>query len=145
MYIKKSIFYLIFLTGIFSLSASLKQDALDKVAIYLNGKLTGTWRADESEVIHITNIAENDTLVFRVRSDIGGLGNSSIDIKDNSGVPIENIINPASTNYSADFQYIVHFKKIDTNKVSSIQAFLNVDPARNVPPPTIASISFLKK
>ena len=109
MYIKKSIFYLIFLTGIFSLSASLKQDALDKVAIYLNGKLTGTWRADESEVIHITNIAENDTLVFRVRSDIGGLGNSSIDIKDNSGVPIENIINPASTNYSADFQYIVHF------------------------------------
>jgi hypothetical protein len=127
------------------LSVSSRQAELDRVFIYLNSKLVGTWRANEGQVVYIDKITDGDTLSFMARTDVGGLGNSSIDIKDNLGVPVENIQSPNSSEGAATFVYIFHSKNIDTSKVSSLQVFLNVDPARNLPPPTIASISHIKK
>ena len=133
-------------TGLFLQSAKFtRADELDRVTVYLNDKLVGTWRAGDEEVVHINNIADGDTLTFRARTDLGGLGNSSIDIKDNGGVPVDNIQSPTSSDQAADFVYVFQLKKIDTTKVSSLQVFLNVDPARNLPPPVIASISSFKK
>ena len=122
-----------------------KADELDRVFVYRNDKLVGAWRADEGQIVHVDNVADGDTLVFKARTDLGGLGNSSIDIKDDAGVPVENIQSPVSSLEAADFIYIVNLKKVDTSKVISLQVFLNVDPARNLPPPTVASISFAKK
>ena len=127
------------------LSASPYQAELDLVSVYLNSKLVGTWRANEGQVVYIDKITDGDTLSFLARTDVGGLGNSSIDIKDNLGVPVENIQSPGSTENAATFVYIFRIKKVDISKVSSLQVFLNVDPARNLPPPTIASISAIKK
>jgi hypothetical protein len=127
------------------LSASPHQAELDLVSVYLNSKLVGTWRANEGQVVYIDKIADGDTLSFIARTDVGGLGNSSIDVKDNLGVPVENIQSPGSTENAATFVYIFRIKKVDISKVSSLQVFLNVDPARNLPPPTIASISAIKK
>ncbi len=140
------VFLLILCFGLFALSAvTYRVDELDRVFVYLNGKLTGTWRANESGVVHIDNIKEADTLIFKARTDLGGLGNSSIDIKDENGVTIENVQAPNSIDQAADFLYIFHFKNIDTAKTLAVQVFLNVDPARNLPPPVIASIMVAKK
>ena len=122
-----------------------KTDELDRVFVYRNSKLVGAWRADEGQIVHVDNVADGDTLVFKARTDLGGLGNSSIDIKDDAGIPVDNIQSPASSSEAADFTYVVNLKKVDTSKVISLQVFLNVDPARNLPPPTVASISFVKK
>ena len=132
---------LVLLTASFAASFN----ELDRVFVYLNGRLAGTWRATENKLVHIDNIVEGDTLTFIARTDLGGLGNSSIDVKDNNGSTVENIQSPASSEGAATFVYVFHLKKIDTKKVSSLQVFLNADPARNLPPPTIASISFRKK
>ena len=118
---------------------------LDRVFVYQNSKLMGTWRADESSVVHIDKIKEGDTLIFKARTDLGGLGNSSIDVKDDAGVNIENVQAPNSIDQAADFLYVFHFKNIDTGKILSLQVFLNVDPARNLSPPVIASIMVGKK
>jgi hypothetical protein len=132
--------------GLISLSAfPHRMDELDRVFVYLNDNLVGTWRADESGVVHIDSIKEGDKLVFKARTDLGGLGNSSIDVKDDNGLTIENIQSPSSSNGAADFEYVFSLKKIDTAKVLSLQVFLNVDPARNLPPPTVAIIMIPKK
>jgi len=127
------------------LAPAYRYDELDRVFVFLNNKLAGTWRADESGVVHIDNIKDGDTLVFKARTDLGGLGNSSIDVKDDTGVPIERIQDMNSSNNSADFEYVFNIKKIDPVKVMSIQVFLNADPIRNLSPPTIAIIMIPKK
>ena len=138
--------YFILATCFVSVSCFLpKPDELDRVFVYRNSKLVGAWRADEGQIVHVDNVANGDTLIFKARTDLGGLGNSSIDIKDDTGVPVDNIQSPGSSSEAADFIYVVNLKKIDTGKVMSLQVFLNVDPARNLPPPTVASISFIKK
>ena len=143
---KKYIVYLMMLVVTCRTGATpMVADELDRVFVYLNSKLVGTWRADGGQVVHIDKIANGDTITFRARTDLGGLVNSSIDIKDNLGVPIDNIQSPSSTESEAIFVYIVHLNKIDTAKVMSLQVSLNVDPARNLPPPVIASISVIKK
>jgi hypothetical protein len=143
---KKLSIYLLLLASLNSISAKPNRvDELDRVFIYLNGKLVGTWRADEGQVVHIDKIADGDTLVFRARTDLGGLGNSSIDVKDDSGIPVENIQSPSSTENEATFIYVFRSAKIDFTKVMSLQVFLNVDPARNLPPPNVASILFTKR
>jgi hypothetical protein len=120
-------------------------DELDRVFVFLNDKLVGTWRADESGVVHIDSIKDGDTLVFKARTDLGGLQNSTIDIKEDTGTPIERIQNRNGSNEAADFQYIVNLKKIDTVKAMSIQVLLNADAERNLAPPTIAIIMVPKK
>jgi hypothetical protein len=142
---KLSLLFLL-LAGIYSLPAASKpQNELDRVIIYLNGKLIGTWRAGDELPVHIDNVGEGDTLTFRARTDMGGLGNSSIDIKDDSGVPIDNIQSINSVEQSADYEYVVSLKKIDITKVIALQVFLNFAPSREVAPPTIASVSLAKK
>jgi hypothetical protein len=128
----------------FYLTSSPRLDELDHVYVYLNDKLVGTWRADESGVVHIDSINDSDKLVFKARTDLGGLGNSSIDVKDDAGITVENVQSPTSTSSAADFEYIFKRKKID-EKVISLQVFLNVDPARNLSPPVIAIIMIPKK
>jgi len=118
---------------------------LDRVFVFLNDKLVGTWRADEAGVVHIDNIKDGDTLVFKARTDLGGLGNSSIDVKDDAGVPIDRIQDMNSGSGTADFVYVFNMKKIDPVKVMSVQVFLNMDPERNLSPPTIAIIMVPKK
>jgi hypothetical protein len=125
--------------------ASKPMNELDRVFVYLNSKLVGTWRADEEQVVHIDKIADGDTLTFRARTDLGGLGNSSIDVKDDTGIPIENIQSPSSSEGEATFIYVFHSAKIDFNKAMSLQVFLNMDPTRNLPPPTVATIFLTKK
>jgi hypothetical protein len=143
---KKLSFCFILWLGLISLSTfPHRLNELDRVFVYLNNNLMGTWRADESGVVHIDSIKEGDKLVFKARTDLGGLGNSSIDVKDDNGVTIENIQSPTSTSGAADFEYVFRLKKIDTAKVLSLQVFLNVDPARNLPPPTVAIIMIPKK
>jgi len=143
---KKLPLYIVLLAGFISASTpTLPTDEMDRVIIYLNGKLIGTWRAGDEQVVHIDKIADGDTITFKARTDLGGLGNSSIDIKDDNGVPVENIQSMVSVDQAADFVYVVNLKKVDTNKVLSLQAFLNVDPARNLPPPTVATITLVKK
>ena len=137
--------FIILLTLTSASALSHRFDELDRVFVYLNGKLTGTWRANESGVVHIDKITEGDTLIFKARTDLGGLGNSSIDVKDDRGGVIENIQSLSSIDQAADFQYIFNLKKIDTAKVMSLQVFLNVDPARNLIPPTVATIMLTKK
>ena len=142
---KKLLIYFVLLAGLISASAPiLPVDEMDRVIIYLNGKLVGTWRAGQ-EVVHIDKISNGDTVTFRARTDIGGLGNSSIDIKDDGGQTVDNIQSVNSVEQSADYTYVVNLKKVDTNKVIALQAFLNVDPMRHLPPPTILSISLNKK
>jgi hypothetical protein len=144
---KKMILCLFLVAGLISVSGvPHPPDELDRVFIYLNGKLAGTWRAnEENQVVHLENLKDGDTLVLKARTDLGGLGNSSIDIKDDTGVPVDNIQSAGSTETEATFVYIFRSAKIELSKVMSLQIFLNVDPARNLPPPTIATISFTKK
>lgn len=143
---KKVSFFLVLLCSSFSiLMAHALFNELDRVYVYHNSKLVGTWRADESGVVHIDTIADGDTLVFKARTDLGGLGNSSIDIKDDNGVTVENIQSPTSSAGAADYIYVFRLKKINVPKVMSLQVFLNVDPERNLPPPTVASITMPKK
>ena len=96
-------------------------------------------------MVHIDKIADGDTIAFKARTDLGGLGNSSIDIKDDGGQTVETIVSTNSVEQAADYTYVVNLKKVDTGKVMALQAFLNVDPARHLPPPTILSISITKK
>ena len=143
---KKPYLCLLLLMGLSLLATASKPvDELDRVFVYLNSKLVGTWRADEAQVVHIDKIADGDTLAFRARTDLGGLGNSSIDVKDDTGIPVENIQSPSSTENEATFIYVFHAGKIDFNKAMSLQIFLNMDPARNLPPPTVATIFLTKK
>ena len=126
-------------------SFKLRLDELDTAIVYLNGKLVGTWEGTVNQVVHIDNIKDGDTLTVRVRTDVGGLGNSSIDVKDDNGLLIENVESPRSREEAATFVYVLNLKKIDVNKVQSLQVFLNVDPERHLAPPTIATITMNKK
>ena len=123
----------------------LRVDELDTAIVYLNSRLVGTWEGTVNQVVHIENMKEGDTLTVRARTDVGGLGNSSIDIKDDNGLLIENVQSPRSREEAATFVYVLHLQKIDVNKVQSLQVFLNVDPERHLAPPTIATINITKK
>ena len=101
----------------------LRVDELDTAIVYLNSRLVGTWEGTVNQVVHIENMKEGDTLTVRARTDVGGLGNSSIDIKDDNGLLIENVQSPRSREEAATF----------------------VDPERHLAPPTIATINITKK
>src|ERR1019366_2154544 len=109
---KKFIKYFVLLVFIAPIGKPLYAfDELDRVSIYLNGKLIGTWRDGDEKVIDIDSIAITDTLTFLAQTDLGGLENSSIDLKDEAGSPIENLRPVRGDQSEAFFVYILDIKK----------------------------------
>ena len=138
--------FLILACVLFPVIASLfASEELDRVFIFLNDKLAETWRADEAGVVHIDSIAEGDLRIFKVRNDLGGLGNPGIDIRDTNALTIENIQSLERTEHLALFKHKVHLKKIYTFKATSLQVFLNVDRGRHLSAPAVATIMLPKK
>jgi len=116
--------FLILAYVLFPVIASLfAAEELDRAFIFLNDKLAETWRADEVGVVHIDSIAEEDLWLIKVRTDLGGLGNPGIDIKDANALTIENIQSLERIEHLVLFKHNVHFKKIDTFKATSLQVF----------------------
>ena len=116
--------FLILACVLFPVIASLfAAEELDRAFIFLNDKLAETWRADEVGVVHIDSIAEEDLWLIKVRTDLGGLGNPGIDIRDANALTIENIQSLERIEHLVLFKHNVHFKKIDTFKAKSLQVF----------------------
>ena len=144
-------FILSFVLLIFVVFASVPVYAfgdLDRVSIYLNGKLLGTWRDGDERVIDIDSVGITDTLTFIAETDEGGLANSSIDLKDDAEAPIENLRPVKGDQSIAFFGYMMDIKKVKgliSKTTTSLQLVLNFAPERNVPPKPFASISLFKK
>jgi hypothetical protein len=123
-------------------------DELDHVSIYVNEHRVGTWRDGDEQVLHLDSLKDGDTITFRAHTDLGGLGTSTLEIQDNSGLNIDRLIDNGSTATEAQFDYVYDVKHIN-NKITkgaiSLAVILNLGPEREVGPRTIAYIAPPKK
>jgi hypothetical protein len=115
---------------------------LDRVDIYLNGRLISTWTVSGSQEIHLDTLHGTDTLWFYAWTNFDeGLRNATLDIRDNSGILISHINSSLSTNFEAHFMFILKPEKLDLSTTKILQAVITLAPEQDVQTIPIANIS----
>ena len=115
---------------------------LDRVDIYLNGKLVGTWDQADVQNIHLDTIHEIDTIFFHAWTNIeNGLSNATLDVKDNSGVLISHINSSLGATFEANFTYIIKPQNMDGEALKVLHAIISFSPEQDVQTVPIALIT----
>lgn len=115
---------------------------LDRVDIYLNGKLISTWTVSGMQEIHLDTLHAADTLWFYAWTNFDeGLRNATLDIKDNSGVLLSHINSALSTNFEAHFMYVLKPEMLNLSSTKILQAVITLAPEQDVQTIPIANIS----
>lgn len=102
-------------------------DGLDEMRIYVNQKLVATSYEGASQILEL-NVSLGDTLKFEIRTDWGGMEQSSISIFDyQSSEKVAELARIPNAKYEADFQQIIKPGMMN----SELQFVYNFSPAVN--------------
>jgi hypothetical protein len=115
---------------------------LDRVDVYLNGRLAGTWTVDGVLEIHLDTLHQTDTIAFHAWTNFeNGLRNATLDIRDNSGVLLSHINSSLGANFEAHFTYIFKPQSVNLSAINKLQAVITLAPEQDVVTISIANIS----
>ena len=114
---------------------------LDRVDIYLNGKLSATATGALTAAVTLKPVSKADTLMFHAFTNWEGLHNSTLDVKDETGELLDHINCPDNSGYEAVYTYIFDRSALDDPDLKSIDIFINLMCERDIEPEDICTIT----
>ena len=114
---------------------------LDRVDIYINGKLIATATSADAPTVKLELTAKTDTLLFHAYTSWEGLRNSTLDRKNDFGELVGHANSNNNGGYDATITYVLVREDLDESEAKSLDVFLNLLCEREVDPEQICTIS----
>ncbi len=114
---------------------------LDRVDIYVNGKLIATATPADAPTVKLDASSKSDTLLFHAYTSWEGLRNSTLDIKDDVGELIGHANSNNNNGYEAVLSYVLIREELDEAEAKNLDVFLNLLCERDVEPEQICTVS----